>query len=93
MAALCHPDAIAKAREEADGVCGGMAGRLPCIGDIPKMPRAHEDCPGEREAKDKLRVVSDTLHERVASKQNIDRNSMIGAGGWKHHEDWYLSQE
>ena len=38
MAALCHPDAIAKAREEADAVCGGMVGQLPCIGDIPKMP-------------------------------------------------------
>ena len=38
MAALCHPDAIAKAREEADAVCGGIARRLPGIGDIPKMP-------------------------------------------------------
>ena len=38
MAALCHPDAIAKAREEADAVCGSMAGRLPGICDIPKMP-------------------------------------------------------
>ena len=36
MAALCHPDAITKAREEADSVCG--AGRLPGIGDMPKMP-------------------------------------------------------
>ena len=24
--------------EEADSVCGGMAGRLPDIGDIPEMP-------------------------------------------------------
>ena len=38
MAALCHPDAMTKAREEADIVCGGKAGRLPGIGDIPKMP-------------------------------------------------------
>ena len=38
MAMLYHPDTIAKAREEADAVCGGMAGRLPSISDIPKMP-------------------------------------------------------
>lgn len=38
MAVSCHPDAIAKAREEADNICIGMAGRLRCIGDIPKMP-------------------------------------------------------
>ena len=38
MAVLCHPDAIAKAREEADAICGGMAGRLPGIGDIPRSP-------------------------------------------------------
>lgn len=38
MAALCYPDAMTKAREEADAVCGGMAGRLPGVGDIPKMP-------------------------------------------------------
>lgn len=38
MAALCHPDAIAKAREEVNAVRRGMAGRLPGIGDIPKMP-------------------------------------------------------
>lgn len=38
MAALCHPDAMAKAREEADIVCGSKARRLPSIGDIPKMP-------------------------------------------------------
>ena len=38
MAALCHPEAMSKAREEADAICGGIAGRLPGIGDIPKMP-------------------------------------------------------
>ena len=38
MAALYHSDAIAKAREEADALCGGIAGRLPVIRDIPKMP-------------------------------------------------------
>lgn len=38
MAAICHPHATMKAREEADAVCGGMAGRLPGIADIPKMP-------------------------------------------------------
>ena len=38
MAALCYPDAMAKAREEADAVCGSKAARLPGIGDMPKMP-------------------------------------------------------
>ena len=38
MAALCYPDAMAKAREEADAVCGSKTVRLPGIGDIPKMP-------------------------------------------------------
>ena len=38
MAALCHPNAIAKAREDGDAVCGGMVRRLPGTGDIPKMP-------------------------------------------------------
>ena len=38
MAVLCHRDAMAKAREEADSVCGRVAERLPSIGDIPKMP-------------------------------------------------------
>ena len=38
MAALCHPDAMTKARKEADAICGDKAGRLPGIGDRPKMP-------------------------------------------------------
>lgn len=37
-AAVCHPDAMRKAREEADAVCGNRAGRLPGIGDMHKMP-------------------------------------------------------
>lgn len=37
-AAICHPDAIRKGREEADAVCGSRAGRLPGIGDMHKMP-------------------------------------------------------
>ena len=37
MAASYHPDAIAKAREETDAVCGGMMGRVLGIRDIPKM--------------------------------------------------------
>ena len=40
MAALCYPDAMKKAREEADAVCddGTVAKRLPAIDDIPQMP-------------------------------------------------------
>ena len=38
MAALCYADAMTKAWEEADTVCGSMAGRLPGIGDMPRMP-------------------------------------------------------
>lgn len=38
MAALCHPHTIAKAREEADSVCGHMAQCLPGVDDIPNMP-------------------------------------------------------
>ena len=39
-AAICHPDAMRKAREEADAVCGSRARRLPGIGDMHKMPFA-----------------------------------------------------
>ena len=38
MAALCHPDALLKARNEADTVCGGSAERLPLISDMDQMP-------------------------------------------------------
>ena len=38
MASLCFPDALQKARDEADGVCGGNAERLPLISDIEQMP-------------------------------------------------------
>ena len=37
-AALCHPDAMRKAREEADAVCGSRATRLPGLADMHKMP-------------------------------------------------------
>lgn len=38
MAALCYPDALRKARDETDVVCGGNAQRLPLISDIDAMP-------------------------------------------------------
>lgn len=38
MAALCNPEAIQKARDEADAICGGKAERLPLISDIDAMP-------------------------------------------------------
>ena len=54
---------------------------------------AHKDRPGEREAQHKLRVVGDALHQSVDREQHVDANSMIGAGGWKHGEEWYLRQQ
>ena len=38
MAALCNPEAMQKARDEADAICGGKAERLPLISDIDAMP-------------------------------------------------------
>ncbi|KAI4252087.1 MAG: hypothetical protein LQ352_004487 [Teloschistes flavicans] len=38
MAGLCYPEALRKAREEADTVCGANAERLPCISDMDQMP-------------------------------------------------------
>ena len=38
MAALCYPEAMQKARDEADAVCGANAERLPLISDIDAMP-------------------------------------------------------
>ena len=38
MATLCYPEAVQKARDEADAVCGGKAERLTLISDIDVMP-------------------------------------------------------
>ena len=38
MAALCYPEATAKARAEADAVCGDKAERLPGLSDMSQMP-------------------------------------------------------
>lgn len=38
MAVLCHPESIARARKEADGICGCDAGRLPGLRDMERMP-------------------------------------------------------
>ena len=38
MAALCYPDAMQKARDEAGRVCGSNAQRLPALDDMEMMP-------------------------------------------------------